>query len=138
MNHTNLKCAINIFSVFLLLKVNKHKEKNEYWNQSTNHLKYNWSTRRFTNTLQIELRGSWCIRLLVIVVPKNICFINYCWMGLGRAPCLLIYCCLIVNSFFVSGYGWYLILALRCKLAIRSFFFNSREMGLLFMWYLSS
>ena len=79
MNQTNLKCAINIFSVFLLLKVNKHKEKNEYWNQSTNHLKYNWSTRVFTNTLQIELLGSWCIRLLVIVVPKISVLLTIVW-----------------------------------------------------------
>ena len=84
MNQTNLKCAINIFSVFLLLKVNKHKEKNEYWNQSTNHLKYNWTPRRFTNTLQIELRGSWCIRLLVIVVPKIsvlLTIVGWDWVG---------------------------------------------------------
>ena len=27
MNQTNLKCAINISCVFLLLKVNKHKER---------------------------------------------------------------------------------------------------------------
>lgn len=34
-------------------------------------MKYNWSTRVFTNTLQIELLGSWCIRLLVIGFSKK-------------------------------------------------------------------